>query len=323
MRTSSNKNRETWIDICRGVGILLVVLGHCNIPFVMYKMIYSFHMPFFFILSGYLFKNKKAIKEYGKKLWKRYIIPYFFLCMINFMIMAFLKPENNFGKYIIGILYSRGTTEWMPNCSPLWFLTAITVALFLFNIILYKNNVWGGVLVATAGTLSYLLYLFQIPKLPWNIDTAWMAIVFLFLGYQLYRYQDVLFQVNLSCCFGIGVLGLLAAYANPVAVNFNNNEYGNLFLMLIAAGGISFCLIRVIQKYQPCAAIFGFYGKHTLFIMGFDYFSNLVSLKFVQNFCLQFFLKMIILTIGIICYCKLSDRVMLRKQQNERNRKIK
>lgn len=34
--------------------------------------------------------------------------------------------------YIIGICYSRGSVEWMPGCSPLWFLTALFVALLMY-----------------------------------------------------------------------------------------------------------------------------------------------------------------------------------------------
>ena len=67
-------SRAEWIDACRGAGILIVVLGHCNPPFN--KLIYSFHMPLFFILSGYLYKNKKDVFLYGKRLLIRYMIVY-------------------------------------------------------------------------------------------------------------------------------------------------------------------------------------------------------------------------------------------------------
>ena len=49
--------RELWIDILRGIGILLVVLGHTNPPFK--RIIYSFHIPLFFILSGFLWNDRR------------------------------------------------------------------------------------------------------------------------------------------------------------------------------------------------------------------------------------------------------------------------
>ncbi|QFJ56312.1 acyltransferase family protein (plasmid) [Pseudobutyrivibrio xylanivorans] len=58
------KERLEWIDVARGIGILLVVLGHCFTTVVrkdnmiagyMYNAIYYFHMPFMFFISGIAF----------------------------------------------------------------------------------------------------------------------------------------------------------------------------------------------------------------------------------------------------------------------------
>ena len=51
--------RNQSIDIAKAVGIILMVVGHFNgLPLWFEKWIFSFHMPLFFILSGYLFKPK-------------------------------------------------------------------------------------------------------------------------------------------------------------------------------------------------------------------------------------------------------------------------
>lgn len=44
--------RENWVDIAKGIGIILVVMGHANCPEIPHGIIYSFHMPLFFFLSG-------------------------------------------------------------------------------------------------------------------------------------------------------------------------------------------------------------------------------------------------------------------------------
>ena len=46
--------RVEWIDLAKGLGMLLVILGHC-VCFggIMHNAIFAFHMPLFFILSGY------------------------------------------------------------------------------------------------------------------------------------------------------------------------------------------------------------------------------------------------------------------------------
>ena len=40
-----------WVDIAKGIGIILVFLGHFNIPDTLRAEIYTFHMPLFFFLS--------------------------------------------------------------------------------------------------------------------------------------------------------------------------------------------------------------------------------------------------------------------------------
>lgn len=52
--------RYSFIDVARGINIILVVLGHCmysaDIP--LNKMIMSFHMPLFFFLVGFLLSDR-------------------------------------------------------------------------------------------------------------------------------------------------------------------------------------------------------------------------------------------------------------------------
>ena len=47
------------IDAAKAIGIVLVIMGHCfnsTLPY-MHEFIYSFHMPLFFILSGWFIKE--------------------------------------------------------------------------------------------------------------------------------------------------------------------------------------------------------------------------------------------------------------------------
>ena len=73
------KVRDATIDILKGIGIILMVAGHCGAPFTSY--IYLFHMAIFFISAGYCFNEKHAIsvdsvKKYILKKIKTLWIPY-------------------------------------------------------------------------------------------------------------------------------------------------------------------------------------------------------------------------------------------------------
>ena len=73
-------NRIKWIDACKGIGIIAVVLGHLAISYnstgfyaeystlldALIRVIYSFHMPLFFVLSGYVFYLSYLMKTDNK-----------------------------------------------------------------------------------------------------------------------------------------------------------------------------------------------------------------------------------------------------------------
>ena len=75
-------NRIDWIDASKTILIVLVVIGHSRLessnPFIV-NLIYGFHMPVFFILSGYLLRpchDWTSIKIWIKNRFIKYFVPY-------------------------------------------------------------------------------------------------------------------------------------------------------------------------------------------------------------------------------------------------------
>ena len=75
------KNRNINIDIIKGIGIILMVGGHCGMPFT--HFIYLFHMAIFFMASGYCFNASNSetmqdvlsfVKRKFKGLWFPYVL---------------------------------------------------------------------------------------------------------------------------------------------------------------------------------------------------------------------------------------------------------
>lgn len=64
---NKNENRIDWVDISKGLGIILVIIGHCvYLGGLIHNWIFSFHMPLFFILSG-IFIRKIKLNSFIKK----------------------------------------------------------------------------------------------------------------------------------------------------------------------------------------------------------------------------------------------------------------
>lgn len=58
-------NRQTWVDSLRGFAIILMLVGHSAIGDNSKHLIYGFHMPLFWVISGYLFHLKNEDKMDG------------------------------------------------------------------------------------------------------------------------------------------------------------------------------------------------------------------------------------------------------------------
>lgn len=133
------KERIIWIDSLRAIAIFYVVLGHAittfAAPAVYNKYVYSFHLPLFFFVSGYLFNIERNpnFRFFLKKRVKTLLIPYF---VFTFFAYIFVLASQYFnlvnldysfeginGLVIIPVtkvLYSSSIT---PFNNPLWFLT--------------------------------------------------------------------------------------------------------------------------------------------------------------------------------------------------------
>ena len=76
--TPTSEKREGWIDVAKGIGILTVVFGHSG-DFTLVPYLYWFHMPLFFIISGYLHKQPQTLDgvlNYNLKRTVQLLVPY-------------------------------------------------------------------------------------------------------------------------------------------------------------------------------------------------------------------------------------------------------
>lgn len=73
----NNGNRKHWIDIAKGIAIVLMVLGHTSIPDTLSRFIFAFHMPLFFMASGYTSN------------WDKYDVCYFIRHKIRTILLPF------------------------------------------------------------------------------------------------------------------------------------------------------------------------------------------------------------------------------------------
>ena len=132
------QSRISWIDVARGVGIIIVIYAHGLSAQNYRHLFYSFHMPLFFFLSGIVFHHGKYehFSHFFKKTVKGILLPYFIFAFLSYLLWlsrSNIAPEEAFRQFY-GIFYGNGT-EYLAFNNLLWFLPSLFVTKTGFGLI--------------------------------------------------------------------------------------------------------------------------------------------------------------------------------------------
>lgn len=316
--------RNPVIDVFRGVCMLFVVLGHTsNVDPELRAFIYSFHMPAFFMLSGYLFNQTKMEPVFGavRARFSRLVIPAWFMglvCAIPFLILLL------FGMYGVGIdEFSQkfyGTMTGYPKVegnflsTPLWFLfTLFTIEVVAIVARNFSQN-YMYVVLLSIGLVGLVASQYGMPIVPFNLFVSMTCMFFFAVGLVI---------KNLNLNFGsvytqwsVCLLFFVAYYWVGGDVSLSANKIGSgisiISNVFVAGLGAYFALVLAFKlvgfKYVSRYLIW--IGRNTIPIIGFDYYTNSISERVVgliglaNNWGLIFLLKLAILSVVIIILSK-------------------
>lgn len=102
-------NRNYWLDIAKGITIILMVVGHTPLPDIVSHFIYAFHMPLFFISSGLVSNYEKySLVDYIKHKSYTLLLPFVCYSTIVAFLMYFIGEfdiihyiKNGWGGYAL------------------------------------------------------------------------------------------------------------------------------------------------------------------------------------------------------------------------------
>lgn len=221
-------------------------------------------MPFFFILSGYTvaIKSNRSQQQFGKfviKKAKRLIIPYFSFEIINLLIWYIrcmvLGKSIHIVSPLISIVLCINTDAYSGLCGRLWFLPCMFVSSIFFYFCKRYISHNQGLICVTGICFFISWFTFKIIpwRLPFTIDTAFMATAFLLIGYWgkntisfLLNKGHILIDV-IICLLMLGML--YSTYRTDRAkMLMYINEYGDYIYSILGAIGGSFAYL-LIAKY--------------------------------------------------------------------------
>ena len=217
------KKRILWVDIAKALAILSVPISHTlNLDMTIRGMIFSFHMPLFFILSGYTTKlasDKKTLIARTKKNFKFLVLPALAVCLIYFFLTALGKPGDDFILVKMWRIFREtpiGYYPWSTQDAVItWFLFSLFEAKFLMDVVnvIFKTEK-SGIIYFFFGVLGVALGIYGHHQ-RFSFDLALVATMFIEVGILWRKYEAVIKKYTLPL--------LLVACAYWFAQTFRGN----------------------------------------------------------------------------------------------------
>jgi fucose 4-O-acetylase-like acetyltransferase len=246
--SAASKPRLGWVDAARGIGIILVVVGHVlrglvkstvmsESPAVVAtdRWIYAFHMPLFFLLSGLFLAGKvdRPYATYAKDKLRRLAYPYVVWVLIQTSIQIVLSSHTNGMASVSDLINST----YRPPMQ-FWFLYVLTIQSLLFGL-LWKFGARHTGFLVIACVAWFAVPLFPLSLLP--LAQTCENLIYLALGVILGRRENLLRLARIPS--GIAIATLVA---------------GSLIVALAVWGGwASVRLTRPVVALSGVAAMLG------------------------------------------------------------------
>jgi fucose 4-O-acetylase-like acetyltransferase len=287
------KQRVGYVDMAKGIGIILVVMGHNDFSLVSpfaHKLIYSFHMPMFFFMSGMFFKPDVPFWDFLRNRFHRILKPFLtILLLIYFSSLSFSKISLIMAsRRLIKAMYGSGYyIDWVQ----LWFLPHL-FAVSIFAYFFFKTTkrmhsipVRGIILLViyTVGVLSMKMFwpfglslggkTLTLYGLPYGLDMVAVSGFFFILGYELNKIRKDAFFGNILTFLISGIFLLFLVWYFPARIDFNTRQFDSLIInTLEALIGILFivALSRQIERVRWISSALSYVGQASLIVLLFQ-----------------------------------------------------
>lgn len=303
------KNRNETIDVAKGIAILLMLIGHSswitnNWSNWVFYVIFSFHMPLFYIFSGYFYKPKQFREVFIGGVHSL-VKPYFVTGAISLLILVLIDHlyAYSFLKGLfVGTLgnYDAKYSHWPLQAGPIWFLLSLFWCKLYFNFIYHKfSRFYFEISIALSFVFLYIgkHYL----NLPLCIGSGFASLVFYAIGKKLRDYSlDEVATKNLF-------LNLVVWMAAVHYTTLNLAQYICKLYPLSVAGALCGTLVVYIFSTRISGAIarlLSLIGKQTLTILcchgvAFAVSNEIVNSSYFIN--IPYIIDILYLILTIVC----------------------
>lgn len=333
----NGKEKETkrvkYIDIAKGIAIILMIVGHTINHGMIRNTIFSFHLPLFIITSGFFYKEK-TINEEIKNLLTKLLIPTFIFVFIVFMISNL--PNKGFFDSIIesikviatGWSYKAKINYNFEGVNVVWFVYLLVGIRIIFRVnkkIAKNDEVYLFFIVMLEMFIGYMLGLNGY-WLPWSLDVAFLSIFFYYVGYILKKY-NLLEKIisNNKILVLILIIWIVGIKYSWIELAIRRYPHGCFSLITAVSGSIIVLKISKIieEKCKIFSRVLAFCGEKSLYIL----FGHRIEINFINynlsaegtlNTSILVFLKCffsMLFALIILCIRKIKEELWIKYYQ--------
>ena len=320
-----NNKRIKYIDMLKAFCIILVIVGHMGYtPAKVKLLLYIFHIPLFFFLSGMTLNVEKydSIVQFFSKKFKAIVIPCFLMNISIFFIKSvILQPQLILKIDILYFIKALILADRMHIYYQLWFLNVLFLAELVCYFAIKYSDTWYKYLIVfivliLCGSLGKKLYAMEF-WLIWSFDLVPYASIFILSGYIL-RKNLANIQNYFKKLYFIPVLAVsLVCGVYNTRVDLYYQQINSTFLYFVAAFfGIWASLIffvnipnlYVLEKIGGNTLIYyAYHSPIVLFIL--DIIMEQLSSKYTGIFFSNYVITIVELLLAIIL-CELIARIV-------------
>ena len=271
------KQRLDYIDAAKAIAIILVIIGHCYwvgaVPRLR-NIIYSFHMPLFFVVSGFFIKQL-SIKEALTKYSKAYLWPYMVIGTL-ITVIDVIKTFTNHESWSSSLTIDLTRIVWgsnyesnvlfgnIPHIGASWFLLALFWGCFFFTLLLKLKTRLQQIAVLLLG-VSYSLCSAKFLKMPMSLQAGAISVIYLYIGNYIVKngvLKDVIVVPNYIKAMSVILCLVTAAFFPILDIGSASLGYSIVGLMVSFIGTLS--IILICKQYR---LKFNWIGRNTLYIL--------------------------------------------------------
>ncbi|WP_439033000.1 acyltransferase family protein [Gordonia terrae] len=239
--------RSVSIDLLRVFGIVAIIAGHVWDNQFTREGIYTWHVPLFFFLTGYLWTQHRAVRTEARKRARTLLVPYacwLALISIPYLGQEVLRDSKDPWPLLLNLLW--GGSELGRPFSAFWFVTALFFAVILLRSLqrLPRFVPWT---VSICVLIMCYLDSSAVSALPLSAGVAVPAMLFILLGSAFRSIRSVVQQ---PLWIGTGLLVLPAILVGShlsAPMDMKQADFGTPVLSVLVAASIACGLVLIAE----------------------------------------------------------------------------